>query len=62
MSRRIAHGSEVDMECKYKKLLNKADAECNVPRCDMCWYKEKYDDLSIEARIIQKETECKEWE
>ena len=48
------------MECKYKKLLNKADAECNVPRCDMCWYKEKYDDLSIEARI-QKE-ECKEWE
>ena len=43
------------MECKYKTLLNKADTECNTPRCDMCWYKEKYEDLSIEARVIQRE-------
>ena len=43
------------MECKYKKLLNKADTECNTPRCDMCWYKAKYEDLSIEARIRQTE-------
>ena len=48
------------MECKYKKLLNKTDAECNTPKCDMCWYKEKYDDLAIEAMIETKE--CKEWE
>ena len=43
------------MECKYKKLLNKADAECSVPRCDLCWYKEKYEDLAIEAMIETKE-------
>ena len=48
------------MECKYKKLLNKTDAECITPKCEMCWYKEKYDDLAIEAMIETKE--CKEWE
>ena len=41
------------MKCKYKELLGKADTECHVPKCDMCWYKEKYDDLAIEA-MIQK--------
>ena len=39
------------MICKYKKLLNKKDAECNVPKCELCWYKEKYEDLAIEAKI-----------
>ena len=48
------------MECKYKKLLNKTDAECITPKCEMCWYKEKYDDLAIEAMIEAKE--CEEWE
>ena len=45
------------MECKYKKLLNKTDSECITPKCDMCWYKEKYDDLAIEAMIETKECE-----
>ena len=48
------------MECKYKKLLNKVDAECVVPKCEMCWYKEKYDDIAIEAMMEAKE--CEEWE
>ena len=54
------------MICKCKELLNKKDTECNTPKCEMCWYKEKYDDLAMDARMVRKEIkgECGEdiWE
>lgn len=49
------------MECKYKKLLNKTDAECITPKCDMCWYQQKYEDLALEASESDRK-DNKEWE
>lgn len=48
------------MTCKIKQYLNKADTECTTPRCDMCWYMEKYMDLKQDADMVRAEmiAEC----
>lgn len=45
------------MICKIKQYLNKKDTECTTPRCDMCWYREKYDDLVMESKMVRREIE-----
>ena len=48
------------MTCKCKELLNKKDTECNTPKCEMCWYHEKYEDLKLEAMMVMQEEEVDE--
>ena len=45
------------MTCKIKEFLNKADTECTTPKCEMCWYREKYDDLVMESKMVRREIE-----
>lgn len=45
------------MTCKIKEFLKKRDTECTTPRCDLCWYKEKFEDLRQDAEMVRKEIE-----
>ena len=50
------------MTCKIKEFLNKRDTECTTPKCEMCWYKEKFEDLALESMESDRKENQEEWE